>query len=52
MGYLKKIAIFAVLLATAFLAYQVYIQWRDDRTRLEQDAQVIADMLKQTKQKR
>lgn len=46
-GFLKKAVIVILLAAVAFATYQTYARWHQDKVRLEQDARMIADMLKE-----
>lgn len=48
MGFLKKAVIVMLLAAAAFAAYHTYARWHQDKVRLEQDARMIADMLKES----
>lgn len=49
MGFLKKVGIVVLLAAAGFAAYQTYSRWQQDKVRLEQDARMIADMLKESR---
>ncbi|MCX8043549.1 MAG: hypothetical protein N3B18_05410 [Desulfobacterota bacterium] len=51
MDVIKKILLIALLGVIAFAAYHTYRQWQQDTARLEQDARMIADMLKQQQPK-